>query len=195
MVTRDERDEKVSVDPRIERTRALLVQTAAELLSDKGPEAVTFDAVSRVSRVARSTIYRHFADRTELLGAAGAQVLPPVDTPDASGSTEAQLTAVVADFARYLRERTMVMVLPILLELAAHTPELRAGITAPHRRALDSVLSRGIEAGDLEAHLDLALAPAMLFGPLLFRGLVTGEEVDASTVSSLVGAFLKAHGA
>jgi hypothetical protein len=102
---------------------------------------------------------------------------------------------VVGDFTSYLRERTMVKVLPILLELAAHTPELRAGITAPHRRALESVLRRGIEAGDLDARLDLSLAPALLFGPLLFRVLVTGEQVDASTVSSLVGSFLKSHGA
>jgi hypothetical protein len=50
---------------------------------------------------------------------------------------------VVGDFTSYLRERTMVKVLPILLELAAHTPELRAGITAPHRRALESVLAGG----------------------------------------------------
>jgi AcrR family transcriptional regulator len=195
MMTRDDRAEKASVDPRIERTRALLVQTAVELLSGKGPEAVTFEAVSRASRVARSTIYRHFADRTQLLAAAVAQVLPPVDTPDASGSTAVQLAAVVGDFACYLRESTMVRVLPVLLELAAQAPELRAAITVPHRRALESVLGRGIEAGDLDARLDLALAQAVLFGPLLFRVLVTGEEVDASTVSSLVGSFLKAHAA
>lgn len=182
------------VDPRIERTRVLLVDTAAALLTAHGPNAVTFDAVSGASRVARSTIYRHFADRPQLLAAAVAAVLPPVETPDADASTAAQLAAVVGQFARYLAEPTMIKVLPIVWELAADIPELRAGISVPHRQALEAVLARGIEAGDLDPTLDPTLAPAVLFGPLVFRALVTGEGIDATTVEALVGAYLKAYG-
>ncbi|MEO8108328.1 MAG: TetR/AcrR family transcriptional regulator [Actinomycetes bacterium] len=195
MATKDVRDQQEYVDPRVERTRVLLVGAAADLLFEHGPEVVTFEAVSAQTRVARSTIYRHFKDRTGLLTAAVARLLPPIEVPHPSGSTASQLLAVVGDFAAHLRSPTMAKVLPTLLGLSAQSPDLRAGISAPHRVALEAVLRRGIEAGELSAGLDLTLASAVLLGPLLFRALVTGEDIGATTASTLVASYLEAHAA
>src|SRR6202007_1820534 len=48
------------VDPRWVRSRTRLLDAAAGLLRAGGIEAVTIDAVTRESRVARTTLYRHF---------------------------------------------------------------------------------------------------------------------------------------
>uniref|UniRef100_UPI00111C4932 helix-turn-helix domain-containing protein n=1 Tax=Mycobacterium avium TaxID=1764 RepID=UPI00111C4932 len=48
------------VDPRRARSRNRLLDAAAALLTSGGIEAVTVDAVTKASKVAKTTIYRHF---------------------------------------------------------------------------------------------------------------------------------------
>lgn len=182
--------EAAYVDPRIERTRALLISTAAGLLLSRGSVAVTFEEVSGASRVARSTLYRHFVDRTALLAAAIAYLLPPVDVPAPTGAVREQLLAVVTEFARYLRDPRVAAALPVLFELGNVEPESRARVTEPHRIAIESVLGRARAAGELPPGVDANLAPAQLFGPLLFRVLVTAEEVDELTAAAVVDVYL-----
>lgn len=64
-------------DPRVIRSRTLLINTAIELLTESGVESVTIDALTKASGVARATLYRHFASRDELLAAAFENLLPP----------------------------------------------------------------------------------------------------------------------
>lgn len=54
-------------------TRALLVEAAASLLAEGGPEAVTLRAVGARTGLSRSAAYRHFADKDELLAGAAAE--------------------------------------------------------------------------------------------------------------------------
>ncbi|WP_267618919.1 TetR/AcrR family transcriptional regulator, partial [Gordonia bronchialis] len=74
------------VDPRRVRSRARLLDAAATLLSSGGVEAVTVEAVTRLSRVARTTLYRHFESTTDLVAAAFERLLPQVDNPETSQS-------------------------------------------------------------------------------------------------------------
>lgn len=53
------------------------------LLRSGGVEAVTVEAVTSVSRVARTTLYRHFGSTTDLVAAA---LLPQADGHELSGS-------------------------------------------------------------------------------------------------------------
>lgn len=64
--------------PRRAETDERLMRAALELLREKGPAAVTVDGVSSRSGVARTTIYRRFAGRRELIAAA---IEPVVDRP------------------------------------------------------------------------------------------------------------------
>ena len=54
-------------DPRVARSRAAVISAATELLVDAGPNAVTIDAIVARSGVAKSTIYRHWASRDDVL--------------------------------------------------------------------------------------------------------------------------------
>ena len=56
-------------DPRLARSRARLLDAATHLLATGGIDAVTIDAVTRTSKVARTTLYRHFGSSTHLLAA------------------------------------------------------------------------------------------------------------------------------
>ncbi len=68
-------------DPRPARSRARLLDAATALLSACGPTAVTVDAVTRASNVARATLYRHFPSGNDLVAAAFHALIPPAPIP------------------------------------------------------------------------------------------------------------------
>src|SRR6201987_2424574 len=83
------------VDPRWVRSRTRLLDAAADLLRAGGIEAVTIDAVTRESRVARTTLYRHFGCSSDLLAATLERLLPPVTLPPSTGSLRDRLFGLV----------------------------------------------------------------------------------------------------
>ena len=85
------------VDPRLIRSRTRLLDAAATLLSTGGVEAVTIDAVTKASKVARTTLYRHFHSSSHLLAATFERLLPQVTTPaPTSGPLREQLIELLS---------------------------------------------------------------------------------------------------
>jgi AcrR family transcriptional regulator len=58
--------EKKRVDPRVKRTRELLVRAFKELLAERGHDGLTVQAIAERATVNRATFYDHFADQYEL---------------------------------------------------------------------------------------------------------------------------------
>ncbi|MBU8821085.1 TetR family transcriptional regulator, partial [Mycolicibacterium goodii] len=81
----DEDDDEI--DPRRTRSRNRLLDAAAALLSTGGVEAVTVEAVTKASKVARTTLYRHFGSSSHLLAATFERLLPQVTPPAPAGGT------------------------------------------------------------------------------------------------------------
>ena len=61
----------------------------------RGIEAVTIDAVTKASKVARTTLYRHFGCSSDLLAATLERLLPPVTPPPSTGSLRDRLVELV----------------------------------------------------------------------------------------------------
>lgn len=56
-----------TLDPRVVRTRRLLINALTELIVDEGFEAVTIREIVRKAEVNRSTFYLHFRDKQDIL--------------------------------------------------------------------------------------------------------------------------------
>ncbi|WP_309322142.1 TetR/AcrR family transcriptional regulator [Actinomyces stomatis] len=56
-------------------TRAAILDAAAALLEDRGPESVTLRAVGEAAGVSRSAPYRHYADKAALMRALAGRTL------------------------------------------------------------------------------------------------------------------------
>ena len=56
-------------------TRAAILDAAATLLEDRGPESVTLRAVGEAAGVSRSAPYRHYADKAALMRALAGRTL------------------------------------------------------------------------------------------------------------------------
>ena len=66
-------------DPRLERTRQKVLEAALAELAEAGYGGFTVDSVALRSGVARSTIYRHWADRLNWLHVAAGLALDQLD--------------------------------------------------------------------------------------------------------------------
>lgn len=188
------RGEAGYVDPRVQRTCALLARTAADLVLEGGPEAVSVEAVSSRARVARSTVYRHFPLREDLLAAAVDVLLPPLDAVVPGGSTQQRVLAVAARFADHLTTPSARAALPAVLAVAAGSdqrPQHR--FVQGHREPLLAVLRDGVRAGELDASTDVETGVAELLGPLLFQTLLQASPPTAAAVEDVVSSFMRAH--
>ena len=162
------------------RSRAADEAIAAEalaLLRERGLEGVTVDAVARRAGVARTTIYRRYRNRRELLEAALAytrEAPPPAPETDTRRALELMLSRFRFGVERVVGHAPAAMLLtePPDSPLAR---EFRNRVIEPGRTLLREVLARGIERGELRPDLDLELASDFLIGSYYGRFFARGE--------------------
>ena len=186
-----------TIDPRVTRTRAVVLEAASELLADEGFERVTIDAIADRSGVARSTISRRWPDRAELL----AEVFQSVCTPEPiadEGSLAADLRARSRDLADGLGSQRWGQMLPSLVGAAAHDPELRAALDRFNDLRRDEtlvVLVRAQERGEATIDVDLEAVLERWVGPFFLRHLMTSDPLDSAFVERQVAAACAELGA
>jgi len=167
-------------DPRVARSRSAVLEATGQLLCEEGFPGVTIEAVAARSGVAKTTIYRHWPTRAELLIAAFRHMscdTPCVDT----GDVRDDLVAVVQGLADELGSERWATALPSLVAEALRDPgfaELHSAFVAERRQKVLEVIRRAVERGQLPADTDAGLLGTMLAGPVFFRALVTLEPLD-----------------
>ena len=93
------------VDPRVRRTRELIVRAFDELVAEKGHTGLTVQEIAERATINRATFYDHFADQYELfdhyISEAFREELRQ-RLPDPSGLTEENLKALILAACDYL---------------------------------------------------------------------------------------------
>jgi hypothetical protein len=109
------------------------------------------------------------------------------------GSLAERLRSVVRHFARQYTNERVALMMPVLLDVSRRDPEL-AGLMRTldeaRRRPLRTIIAQGIADRALRPDTDLDVAHAQLIGPLVFRRLISGEELDTEFCDKLVRDFL-----
>lgn len=192
-------------DPRLDRSRSAILAAAVALLSDGGVRQVTVEAVTARSGVARSTLYRHFPNNTELLAAAFQELLPPLRLPAAGLPPRERLLRLVLNQAEQIDGAPTVaaVVWMSTIGLSTDTPAdadeqtqlgaLREHIIDSYRRPFNAVLVECLENDGPPSERDVEFATAQLIGPLLFNVLVTGRRNDTDFCTRIVDDFLAIH--
>ena len=176
-----------------------MIDAATELLLEAGPRAVTVDAVSDRSGVAKSTLYRHWDSREGLLVDVMRANVPDIEPPPDGLDFEQSLRYVVTSVAAMLVSPRWRGILPALMMLQQHQPELAEIAHADHegkRQILDAALQQGIADGRLPADIDEELASRQLIGPVFFAVLTAHPDDDAAvdrTVEYVLERFLASY--
>jgi AcrR family transcriptional regulator len=184
----DEGDLPCWQDPRIERTRRVVLEAAIALLIEGGYAAVTMEAVAVASGVAKSTIYRHWPNRDALISDAFHALKPPIPVP-VEGDVRARVTALLEQVAQTLSSSTWSSCLPALIDAAERDPgarELHCGLADAGRQVLVDLLDEGIRTGELPAETDTGLLAEALAGAIVLRRLMSPEPLAPAEVPRLV---------
>jgi len=169
----------MSVDEKIERT-------ALEILRSKGPAAVTIEAVSLQSGVAKTTIYRRHDNRASLLRAI---------VYSSSNSTEVPLGLTAYELLRWFlghARDTIENVVgrgTVAALLVNDDPEFTAlllGMVRTRSQPLRDALRARITAGELRDGLDVELLISLLLGTFMAES-IRGKETSESWADDVLG--------
>jgi AcrR family transcriptional regulator len=181
-----------TVDPRVERSRAAVTEAAIDLLLEGGIAAVTIDAVSQRSGVARTTIYRHWDGREALLVDIFRSIHRELEPPPTHLPPEERVRLLVRQVAAALASATWRRALPSLFGAARRFRELsefRRRVEGDQARVLTAVLADAVAAGALPPDTDLREAVLQLLGPLLAAALSDPESVTDGLADRVVALF------
>jgi AcrR family transcriptional regulator len=175
-------------DPRVSRTRATVLTAGIDLLAERGYPGFSIDAIVARTGVAKTTIYRHWPSRGELLIAVIMQLDGDTPLPD-SGSARTDLLTYFAGRVQVARNRQWQRCMPALVAAAALDPALAriiASLTARYLGQVQTLLARGRDRGELRPGLNLELAASAMVGTFAFRQLMLHEAPTAAQVTTLL---------
>lgn len=159
---------------------AVLAATLAEL-GETGYAALTVERVADRAGVHKTTIYRRWKDRENLIvDALSEQIAEEIPMPD-TGTIEGDLRDMAASFARWATSAPGQAMLAALLSDAVRIPEVaqaRRRIFGDRLRRGEPVIIRALERGELPAGTAPAEVIKALVAPLYLRLLITGEPLD-----------------
>jgi AcrR family transcriptional regulator len=163
------------MDPEADR---LILETTKRLMKELGYARLTIDAVAKQAGVARTTIYRRYQDKGDLVSAAIESLRGP-EEPSDSGDTRRDLIAHVELACRHF---DMSLAGTLLME-KLHDPRLldmfRERMVLPRAQQVRGVLERGVERGDIGSDVDLGAAVDLMLGALFWAVLAGGAPDPA----------------
>ncbi len=179
-------------DPRITRTRAVVLDAATKLLSEQGSSGFTVDAVVARSGVAKTTIYRHWPSKEDLFMAAVACFEQEEKVPD-TGSLRGDLVSLLSALGSQLATEEWSKSLPAVLDRAEHDTEVAArhlSIVRHRSGPARRLLERAQERGEIRADVDVDLLLSIFAGALFYRRLMVHEATSAGQVEEIVDGVL-----
>jgi AcrR family transcriptional regulator len=184
---------KAAIDPRVLVSRERVLTTTLDLLTETGLGELTIDDISRRSGVAKTTIYRHWANRSALVIDACSRMTDGQQAPPDTGSLEGDLRAILADIADLLGTARWSSILPSIVDAAEHDPEfagIHSRIQHGHAAPLRAALDRAGVRGEIPPAADRNAIAAALLGPLFYRRWFSREQIDAELVEMIIRSAL-----
>lgn len=183
--------------PPSQEARRKVLLAARDILMVEGFGRLTVEAVSSRSGVGKPTIYRNWANASELAMAALMDDLgsdPPDDHQSLHGALRAQLRTLTAAFAT-TRGRQ------IALALAASDPEsemtkaFRNRVILSSRESGRKLILAAEERGEISAPDNIEVLLDMIYAPLFYRLLVRHKPLDIAFADELTDEATRLMGA
>jgi AcrR family transcriptional regulator len=181
------------IDPRCERSQQRALAAAVELLREDGLPGLTFEAVAARSGVAKTTLYRHFADRAALHLAA-IESVGPVVVMSVTHDLRADLVDFLSGLEHTLHHSDFGAILPTAIDGAERSEqmaELARAAASQRREQLTERLRVARHDGTLAGDVDLDLLSSLLVGPIFYRRFLSRQPFDPAFVPALVDQVLQ----
>lgn len=184
--------ERVDVDPRILRTRRIVREAVLEELAAVGVGSFAVEAVAARAGVGKSTIYRHWRDRTELIIDA-LENLNIQPEPETAGTPRDRIEKLLTHLVEVMADPVIGACAVALIEAAERDPriaELHHRYSEARLRGLQEAIVEGAGAGSFPPGLDADLASWALAGAIIYRRVMSEEAIGTEDVPRLVSLIL-----
>lgn len=184
--------QRPTTDPRVERSRSAVLDAAVTLFVEGGLKAVTVDAVTERSGVAKTTIYRHWPNRDALLVDTYLLCAPPMAQPRDDLAFEDALQALVRSLVAGFAQPHTRASLRHLIASQLEIEEMTDGTVRPEAQyaGLLDVLKKGVVSEDLPDDTDCMEAKHQIFGLILVTALEPPAPLDEAFADRVVELFL-----
>jgi TetR/AcrR family transcriptional regulator of autoinduction and epiphytic fitness len=177
------------LDPRVERSRMVILKAAVEELAEVGYGRVRIESIAARAGVGKSTIYRHWSDKLALIADAF-ETFHEVMVPDLGDlSARDAVALLLGHVAEVVVDSTFSRCIPALIEGAERDERVRAfhhSYGAKRRQPLIDLIVRGIQEGEISRTIDPELATTTLLGAIFYRRLMTGRPFNPEDAPQLV---------
>lgn len=169
-----------------------MIDATRALLREHGFAGVTIEAVSSLSGVAKTTIYRQWPDRDHLLLAACTAAKGNVVVHD-TRDIRADLIAGLRMLAAELTGGDLSTLIPAMIEASERSAQFRAlhdVFMAEKRAPFRERLRVAVKRGELKPGVDIETLMSVLAGPLFYRRLIVRHPLSKGYVDDLVDLVL-----
>jgi AcrR family transcriptional regulator len=175
--------------PRSASAEHAIRDAAVELLSERGIGGFSVEAVAARAGVAKTTIYRRWPTREDLIVAVVSDLKGPANVAPGQ-SLRGDLLHVLRQTARDNRSGRWTRLMTRLMVDAQEYPELVAEIwrqsIGPRRAYLLGILRRGVAHGEIRPDADLELLADMLVMPVTSRVRLRPEPLSDAQLADVV---------
>ncbi|OKP83611.1 TetR family transcriptional regulator [Paenibacillus helianthi] len=175
--------------PRNNEAEASILAASYDLLLEAGFGAVTVEKIAERAKVSKATIYKWWPNKAAVvldgyLSAASAR-LPVPDT----GSVQEDIRIHATNLAVFLCSREGRVITELIGEAqfdAGLAEANRTRFFAPRRQEARELLERGVARGELKKDLDVNYSIDLMYGPIFYRLLITGDMLNGEFVEKLL---------
>jgi AcrR family transcriptional regulator len=181
-------------DPRVERTRVAVLAAAVELMLAGGPDAITHASVAAEAEVSRTTVYKHWPTRADLLRSTITELGKSIPDPaDFTGDVRHDLTLLLANLVGDLRDEARARLIGMMMARAQHdstVAAVRDEMVCEVERLFAEVISTGASSGELRGDIDTSMAMASIIGSLIFMRFMANSPIDDAAVARMIDEFV-----
>ena len=179
---------------RVDRSRAAILEASAAMIMERGPAGFTIDALVERTGIAKTTVYRHWPTRRDLMVSVFSRMTHPAGTPD-TGTLRGDLHEFFMGGVRAMKDNRWdqrMQSLPGIIELSQRDPDLTAVGAEVLKSAIRSVtpmLDRARSRGELRTDVSVEAMAHVLFGAIfLHRAL--DYDLSEGYVAEVIHAVL-----
>jgi AcrR family transcriptional regulator len=168
--------------PRSAEADKAILHAALALLAESGYAALTMESVRERAGVGKATLYRRYGSKEELARAAIVHLNSDIPMPEDSGSLVGDFAATAQAILAGAARTGALTLMPRLLSEVAGDPEMHAlfseHLVEPRRRIVGEIIARAQARGEIRADLDRDLAIDLLVGPMIYRVIIAGGQIE-----------------
>lgn len=180
----DVRDRRAPGRPRDERADAAILGATLAVLAEVGPTGLSVEEVAARAGVGKTTIYRRFATKDDLVVAALASLNESLPTELVDGDVRDSLVTMVTGWWTQQSDSQSGQLFPRVLAHAKTNPRMFCSfydqVIEPRRDLYRAVIRRAVDRGELRADTDVELMTTLIISSSVYTLQVRSSGRDAA---------------